>query len=184
MGLFDFLKKKEPVQTDSQQPADAPVNPVSTYPVEFDNQQPTAVPSQAPVDNSLPPVTANMSTPVMDPTSNLNQPLTDLPVAPIDNVSGAVSPSSMDTTTPAYAPVVPMMPNLSSTTNPLVADNMVQSSTPMSDATFSSAPSGLSSPMSEPVVNPDLGGGLDSPAMPNPLTAPTDTTSVPTNGAY
>ena len=65
MGLFDFLKKKEPVQPEVQQPSSAPVNPISTYPVNFNDQQPVApveptVPTQAPVDNSVNPVISNI----------------------------------------------------------------------------------------------------------------------------
>lgn len=149
MGLFDFLKKKEPVQPVDQQPAGAAVNPVSTYPVNFDNQQPAAttpaepavdatqapvstpaVTVQAPVDNSqvsTPAPMDNTVAPAPAPVDNFAVPTT----APTDNtvppVAGSMGTPPMDTTTTTNqqfsdAPVPTPSDNMAPAYNPVPTD--------------------------------------------------------------
>lgn len=73
MGLFDFLKKKEPVTTESTQPSSAPVNPVSTFPVNFDDQTASTTTVQPPTPVTP---TQNIDTaPLVDATQTVGNPV-------------------------------------------------------------------------------------------------------------
>lgn len=198
MGLFDFLKKKEPVQPVDQQPSGAPVNPVSTYPVNFEDQQPAAaaptepavdatqapaptpgVPTQSPVDNFQAPTPApmdNMVPPTPGPVDNFAVPTT----APTDNtvppVAGSMGTPPMDTTTTTNqqfsdAPVPTPTDNMTPAYNPVPTDM---------SATTTQAPSYPNSPAP---MNDVSTTNTDSslPTMPSQYTpvTPEPSTSMP-----
>lgn len=191
MGLFDFLKKKEPVQPEVQQPSSAPVNPVSTYPVNFNDQQPVApveptVPTQAPVDNSVNPVISNIGAMPMD-SSNTTEQTFSVPVqTPVENISATYSPTPMDM--PKPTPPQDAMNGVPTTTTDSAAlptmpsDYTTVTSMPSMDAmpNLSGTPDSVSTDMGSTMTEPSL----NTAPMANPNPAPLDTPSVPSNGAY
>jgi hypothetical protein len=207
MGLFDFLKKKEPVQPEVQQPSSAPVNPVSTYPVNFNEQQPVApveptVPAQTPVVN-------NMEAMPLDTSNTTNQQFSAPVQTPAENMSSSYTPSTLDMPTPASQAPMSDVPStmMDSTLPTLPSDYSTVTSIPSMDAMPNPSvmpdldSSGMGSTMTEPTLNTGMGaiptdtasnmmgsedstGVLNTQPMANPNPAPMDSTPVPSNGAY
>lgn len=177
MGLFDFLKKKEPVQPEVQQPSSAPVNPVSTYPVNFNEQQPVAsveptVPTQAPVDNLVPPVVGNIGAMPMDTSNTADQQFSAPAQPPVDNMSAAYTPTPMEMPTPAV-----QTPSYTTPQAPLndVPATMTDTSLPTLPSDYSTV---TSIPSMDAMPNPSVTPDLDSSGMGSTMTEPTFNTGM------